>query len=161
MATLINHYSFLLLALGSTLGLAAFLARDGLNRRDGLAVGALAAGYAAAFLLLGSGVETPGATDRLQAVIGSGRPVLVEIYSPYCLGCMAARPIVDQITAEHLGRLDHLRVNRLNPAGRQFADQTGLVYTPAFLLYAADGTEILRAIGAIDPRDVRRALAGP
>jgi thiol-disulfide isomerase/thioredoxin len=77
------------------------------------------------------------------------------------MGCMAAKPIVDGIEREHGERLRVIRVNVQDTAGQVLADRYRFEFTPTFVLFDADGHELLRTVGAVDPAAVRRALASP
>lgn len=158
MATFVNHYSFPLLFAVVGLVLAVFLLRDGVRLPDILALGALLLGFLISYRAFSAGESTTDRVQDVEAAIGGGRPVLLEIQSPYCLGCAAAKPIVDRIESEH----DDLRVIRLNiqePAGATLARRYGSQLTPTFLLFDEGGREQLRAIGAIDPQAVARQLS--
>ena len=83
MATFFNHHSFVVSALVLWAGLAAWLLRDGITRRDALALAVAGAAFGAAWLLLRPGPGTFDETARAEAALGQGRPVLVELYSNY------------------------------------------------------------------------------
>jgi thioredoxin-related protein len=74
---------------------------------------------------------------------------------------MAAKPIVDGIEERHAADLIVIRLNLQDPAGAALADRYGFRVTPTFILFAADGEEVWRQIGAIDPRRVDEYLAVP
>jgi len=81
--SILNQYSFLWVALGGA-GLVAFvLALRRAPARHWLALAGVVLGLAAAYAAIR---PTPGASNavaQLQASIGSGTPVLVELQSPY------------------------------------------------------------------------------
>ncbi len=77
------------------------------------------------------------------------------------MGCMAVKPVVDGIELENEGRLVVIRVNIQDEAGKALGEEYGFVYTPTFLFFDGDGTLEWRAVGAIDPAEVRRSLARP
>lgn len=157
MATFLNHYSFLLLFALIGLVLAFILLRDGVEARDLLALGALALGFVFSFVSFAPGGHTVSDVDEFEAALADARPLLLEIQSPYCLGCAAAKPIVDGIEADNPD-LRVLRVNVQDPVGAQLADRYRSRVTPTFLLFDGSGTEQLRSYGAIDPAEVDRLL---
>lgn len=155
----LNQFSFLLVA---GLSLAALLAAfyfTGFDRRKGLALGAAAAAFAVAWLNLRTG---PGAVqDAAQAELAirnSHQPVLVEFYSDYCAGCLAARPTLDALERELQGKLTIIRLDVASPAGRELGGQLDLRATPTFILFDRDGREIWRNAGGLDAAEVRAAL---
>lgn len=158
---LVNQYSFLLLSLVALVLLAFFLLRDGARGSDWAALASLALGLFLAYALLRPGRSTNQRAEEVLDRIGSGQAVLVELQSPYCLGCMAMRPLMDSIEREHAGRLVVIRLNVQESAGRTIADQVGLHATPSFLFFDATGREVWRSVGIIDPALVRQWLASP
>ncbi len=79
----INRYSFLITAvvvLGVT---AAVLLRDGLSRRDGLALAAIAGAFILSWLFIRPGPSTLAQTAAVEAALRSGQPTLIEFQSGY------------------------------------------------------------------------------
>jgi thiol-disulfide isomerase/thioredoxin len=159
MATFINHYSFPLLFGAAGLVMAVLLLRDGLQRNDLLALAALLVGFILAFNLFGAGSGTDDRLQTIEAEIGAGQPVLLEIQSPYCLGCAAAKPVVDSIARQHPD-LRVIRVDILQPVGQKLADRYQSRVTPTFLFFDGDGQVLLRTYGAVDPQAINRLLEG-
>ncbi len=67
---------------------------------------------------------------------------------------------MDGLEQELSGRLDVIRVNIQEPVGRQLAPVYDFEYTPTFIFFDAQGTELWRSIGEIDPQKVRDSVAG-
>ena len=84
MEQLYNHYSFLWIALGLTIVAGLVLLTHQPRLRDFISFGVIVAGLLAAWLVLHPR-ETPLMNDAksVQAVIGAGKPVLLEFQSPY------------------------------------------------------------------------------
>lgn len=78
------QYSFLWIALGLTLIAGLVLLTDKPKTRDFISFGAIAAGLLVAWLVLHPR-QTPLMNDAkaVQAMIGVGKPVLLEFQSPY------------------------------------------------------------------------------
>lgn len=83
MAALINQHSFLFAAVATLVVVSAVLFRDGARASDGFALGALGAGLVFAYGLLRPGPPTHAQIQAVDALIGAGRPVLLEFQSPY------------------------------------------------------------------------------
>ncbi|MBM3122710.1 MAG: hypothetical protein FJZ97_11100 [Chloroflexi bacterium] len=82
MSTL-NQYSFLWVAIGGAGVVALVLTLRRAPARQWLALAGVVLGLAAAYAVVR---PTPGASNaeaELQASIGSGTPVLIELQSPY------------------------------------------------------------------------------
>ena len=71
---------------------------------------------------------------------------------------MAMRPVVDGIEREWQGRLKVVRLDIQGDTGRALSRELGAVYTPTFILYDAQGQELLRSVGSLTPDDIQRAL---
>jgi thiol-disulfide isomerase/thioredoxin len=153
----VNHYSFALLGVAAFLVLAVLLLRDGVKASDLLALAALLAGVVLAFSLFSAGGGTDQPASAIEAEIGAGQPVLLEIQSQYCLACAAARPVVDSIAQKH-PELLVIHVSILDPDGAAVADRYQTRVTPTFLVFGPDGDVQLRTLGAIDPQAVDRLL---
>ena len=83
MGTFFNHHSFVIMALVLWGSSALLLLRDGVTRRDVLALAALGAAFGVAWLILRPGQSTFRETAQAEAAIGQGQPVLAEFYSEY------------------------------------------------------------------------------
>lgn len=83
MATFFNHHSFVVSALVFWGLLALVLLRDGITKRDALALAVVAAAFGVAWLILRPGPGTFDDPARAEAALGQGQPVLVELYSNY------------------------------------------------------------------------------
>lgn len=81
--TIVNQYSFLIVALLCMLGLGLFLLRDGVEAGDVVALAALLIGFGIAYSLLSPGHSTTSALQDVHSSIGSGHAVLLEYQSPY------------------------------------------------------------------------------
>jgi hypothetical protein len=84
MGQLINQYSAVWIAAGLVLAVALYLFRQKPKPADFIALGAVGLGLVIAWSLLHP-VQTPLMEDgkMVQAMIGQGKPVLLEFQSPY------------------------------------------------------------------------------
>jgi len=106
-------------------------------------------------------VETPqlGDVAQLQAMIGKGKPVLLEFQSPYCISCTALKPAVDQAEKEYEGRLTILRINIQDPLGRELRPVYNFQYTPTFIFIDEQGQELWRIIRDFDAVKLRAEMS--
>jgi len=79
----LNQHSFVVAAVAAIFTLTAILLRDGIRPGDLVAIGALCLGLAMAYALLGPGRSTEREISVVRSQIGHGRPVLLELQSPY------------------------------------------------------------------------------
>jgi len=70
------------------------------------------------------------------------------------------KPIVDGLEQELGDRLRVIHINIQETAGRELAQVYHFEYTPTYVFFDAQGTELWRMIGEIDPQRVRASL-GP
>lgn len=80
----VNQHSFVLTAVFLFAVLAAILFRDGVSRRDLVALAALGTALFVAYLALRVGPDDVRAAEQVTASLSNGtRPTLVEFYSNY------------------------------------------------------------------------------
>lgn len=103
--------------------------------------------------------ELMGEAAEVQAMIGQGKPVLLEFQSPYCIACIAIKPTIDALEEEFAGQLIVLRINAQEQAGMQLAPVYGFQYTPTFVFFDADGNESWRLIGSFDENRLRQEFS--
>ena len=132
---------------------AAVVWRRGSQVRDWLLLGSLLV-----VLLAGWVVWRPVANP---AAPPPGLPVLLEVQSPYCLGCVAMKPSVDRVEREWAARLAVRRVDIQSAAGRQLARQYRVAFTPTFILLDATGREQWRGVGQLDIARLRALVEAP
>jgi len=146
-----NHYSTLIMA-----GLALVSGILVLQRRGGKASHWLIFGGVMVALIGAWMVARPQAVGL---VAGEGRPVLLELQSPYCLACVAIKPAVDRIENEWRNQLAVRRVNVRSADGRELMSRFRVEYTPTFIFFDATGQEQWRSVGQVDDAQVRSSLA--
>lgn len=88
----------------------------------------------------------------------AGQPVLLEIQSPYCIVCIAAKPAVDRLEKEFRGRLQVRRVNVQSDEGQKLVAKYDIEFTPTFIFLDAAGKEQWRTVGQVDTARVRASL---
>ncbi len=65
---------------------------------------------------------------------------------------------MDGIESEHDDELIVIRLNIQEPVGKAVAERFDFRYTPTFVFIDAEGAELWRQVGAIDPQEVKRSL---
>jgi thiol-disulfide isomerase/thioredoxin len=146
----LNHYSALMLAGLLTAAGISLAVRSGGQRRHWLILGV------ALLVLVGSwSVLRPVARPLEQP---TGRPLLLELQSPYCLGCLAIKSQVDRLEKELAGTLKISRLDIQSPEGRRLVRQYGVEITPTFIFLDAGGREKWRSVGQLDAVQLRSSL---
>jgi thioredoxin-related protein len=74
------------------------------------------------------------------------------------MACLAAEPVVNGLKTEFAGQLTVLQVDVATSAGKEISAQFNAFGTPTFIFFDADGKEVWRTIGALDPYKVRASL---
>jgi thiol-disulfide isomerase/thioredoxin len=92
-----------------------------------------------------------------QGMQPAGKPLLLEIQSPCCLGCVAMKPAVDRVQSELRDRLNVRRVDIQSDEGRHLAREYRVEFTPTFILFDPAGKERWRGVGQLDAAQVRSA----
>ena len=68
------------------------------------------------------------------------------------------KPIVDGLETEMGDRLHVIRINIQDRVGRELGPVYDFEYTPTYIFFDANGTELWRSIGEIDPQRVRNSV---
>ena len=153
----LNHYSFLILAGFSLAGLHYYTIRRGMQKHDLLAIGALLIGFSIAFWVFQPAqTESPDLIN--QDLESLSQPTLIQFQSPYCLACMASRPMVLSLIEETGDELVFLPVDITDPGSASLTKQYNVQFTPTFILVDANGEELLRTVGAVDRDQVMQHL---
>lgn len=74
---------------------------------------------------------------------------------------MAAKPIVDGIERQYGERLTVIRLNIQEPVGQRMGERYDFAFTPTFILLDPEGEEQWRAVGALDPAEIRARVDQP
>lgn len=99
--------------------------------------------------------------EEVEQRLNSGRPVFVMLYSNYCMGCMASVPAVRDLQPqlEDAG-INLLLLNVHAEPGSQLLDRFGFRITPTYIVYTADGREVLRTNVTPSLEQIETAAAG-
>ena len=159
MSTFVNQYSFILLAIGLLIVAGIILLTRKPRWNDYLAFGVIVGALLLAWVIVHPR-ETPLMDDAsmVQKLIGAGTPVLLEFQSPYCISCTAIQPLVDSLEAELGDQVHIIRIDVQESVGRELAPVYAFGFTPTFIFFDAEGHEIWRQVGGLDPQHVRDSL---
>lgn len=73
------------------------------------------------------------------------------------MGCAAAKPIVNGLKEEYPETLQVVSVDVQSDLGHELVREYGN-FTPTFIFYDAEGTELWRSVGTLDADKVRQSL---
>jgi len=105
------------------------------------------------------GAATKIVTDATFAddVLGSDKPVLVDFWAEWCAPCKMVAPVLEEIAAEHAGKITIAKVNiDENP---QIARQYQILSIPTMSVFA-DGKVVKSIVGARPKAVLLRDLEG-
>jgi thiol-disulfide isomerase/thioredoxin len=145
-----NHYSAPIIGALIFIIVFSIVRRRGGKTRDWLILGGTMVIYVVAWLVL-----RPVAKPAMKV---AGQPLLLEVQSPYCLGCVALKPAVDRLEKELQEKLVVRRVDIQSDEGRQLVEQYRVEFTPTFILFDAAGKERWRGTGGLDAATVRKLV---
>jgi len=146
-----NHYSAPIVAALLLAGGLSRVLRRGEKMRHWLILGGAVVALGGLWLVFRS-VARPAETPL------AGQSLLLEVQSPYCLGCVAIKPAVDRLEKELHGQLVVRRMDIQSAEGRKLASQYGIEATPTFIFFDSSGREQWRSAGQLDAVRVRTSL---
>ncbi len=146
-----NHYSAPVVAALLLAGGISLVLRRGGRIRHWLMLGGAIVALGTLWLVFRP-VAKPAGTPL------PGQSLLLELQSPYCLGCVAMRPAVDRLKKELRGQLVVRRVDTQSAERRKLASQYGIGMTPTFIFFDKAGKEQWRSTGQLDAVRVRTSL---
>lgn len=159
MSQFINQNSFSLVQITLVIAALAFFTLSRASWKTWVAATAVIAGMGVVWSFVHENADSRFAdAAAVRAQIGNQIPVLLELESPYCIGCAVAKPTVDRLESETTGRLNVIRENVLAAPGSELAAELGVRFTPTFILFDAAGFEIWRSVGSLDPSAIKALL---
>ena len=90
----------------------------------------------------GADITSP---EQLARLVKGGKPVVVEMYSNFCLICMANRQTIKLAATSLSGQCRFVRVELPTAAGAAIGDAYNCRYTPSYLVFDAHG-DLVRTI---------------
>ena len=90
----------------------------------------------------GADITSP---EQLARLVKGGKPVVVELYSNFCLICMANRHTIEVAATSLSGECRFVRVELPSAAGMAIGDFYKCRYTPSYLIFDEHG-DLVRTI---------------
>lgn len=113
-------------------------------------------GLLAVTLLVGCNQSTTTATaptaSAPDVVLGSGRPMLVDLGADECVPCKLMKPILDNLTEEYAGRMDVVFIDVWK--FREQAARFNVRMIPTQIFFDEQGKELFRRSGFIGKEDI-------
>lgn len=101
--------------------------------------------FGALWLSMRPGRADVTSPEQLARLVKSGKPVVVELYSNFCLICMANRQSIKIAATSLSGQCRFVRVELPTAAGMAIGDFYKCRYTPSYLVFDGHG-DLVRTI---------------
>ncbi len=90
-----------------------------------------------------------------QMVLQAGKPVLVDLWAPWCKPCLMVAPIVDELAEEYSGKIDFVKVDvDQNP---KTASRYGIMSIPTLLIFK-NGEPVSHIVGLRPKGELKQSL---
>jgi thiol:disulfide interchange protein len=95
--------------------------------------------FGAVWLSMRPGQADITSPEQLARLVKTGKPVVVELYSNFCLICMANRQTITLAATSLSGVCRFVRVELPTEAGAAIVEAYGCRYTPSYLVFDHHG----------------------
>ncbi|MFC2034235.1 thioredoxin [Chloroflexota bacterium] len=93
--------------------------------------------------------------DFDQTVLHSQKPVLVDLWAPWCKPCKMVAPVLDELADEYDGKINFVKVDiDQNP---KTATKYGIMSIPALLIFK-EGKPVSQMVGLRSKGELKRSL---
>ena len=98
--------------------------------------------FGALWLSMRPGPADITSPEQLARLVKGGKPVVVELYSDFCMICMANRQTIKVAATSLSGECRFVRVELPTAAGTAIGNTYGCRYTPSYLLFDEHGDHV-------------------
>ena len=95
--------------------------------------------------------------EELARYIGSGKPVFVDFYAPWCGPCRTMMPMVDELKTKYHSKINIVKVNV--DASKKLVKEMKIQGVPYFVLYN-DGEAVYSKSGLTSRDELEKAFNG-
>ncbi len=94
-------------------------------------------------------------TNFDQMVLQSNKPVMVDLWAPWCRPCLMVAPILDELANEYDGRISFVKVDvDQNP---KTASRYNIMSIPSLLIFK-NGEPVSHIVGVRPKGELKRSL---
>jgi len=100
-------------------------------------------------------IQSVGEDDFQNIVLQSKSPVMVDFWAQWCAPCLAAAPVLEELSKEYTGKIDFAKVDV--DANGPLAVKYGIAAIPTMLVFKG-GQPVQQILGYKPKKELKKVL---